>query len=268
LPPLAPRPRQPSQSTQGTDRCATCGAWRHPRRRYNHAGGDFGDESLSSRRVINHGNRDSLFHGPGMAGGLVFAFHKGAVRQFLTTMPGSTSTSTTSTASGTTSHGHRSKSGWQFCQTSRTRSVSSSRASPRSRQYSARRPVDQPINMVVRFDAWSDGLRGPCGRGARVAHGRDAAVDFDRIAQAPASRSGRRRWCRVQHRESRHRVCRSRRPATDQPRSATRRTRVWYTCSRARVVPTALAPQAFPCCSWGRSSWKTSRGATRPIPPP
>ena len=52
---------------------------------YNHAGGDFGDESLYFfDRAINHSNRDSLyFTDQGWAGGLVFDFQESSVRQFL-----------------------------------------------------------------------------------------------------------------------------------------------------------------------------------------
>jgi 1,4-alpha-glucan branching enzyme len=52
---------------------------------YNHAGGDFGDQSLYFfDRAVNHSNNDSLyFTDQGWAGGLVFAFWKREVRQFL-----------------------------------------------------------------------------------------------------------------------------------------------------------------------------------------
>ena len=52
---------------------------------YNHAGGDFGDESLYFfDRAITRSNNDSLyFTDQGWAGGLVFAFWKREIRQFL-----------------------------------------------------------------------------------------------------------------------------------------------------------------------------------------
>jgi 1,4-alpha-glucan branching enzyme len=52
---------------------------------YNHAGGNFGDESLYFfDRAVNRSNNDSLyFTDQGWAGGLVFAFWKREVRQFL-----------------------------------------------------------------------------------------------------------------------------------------------------------------------------------------
>ncbi len=52
---------------------------------YNHAGGDFGDQSLYFfDRAANTSNNDSLyFTDQGWAGGLVFAFWKREVRQFL-----------------------------------------------------------------------------------------------------------------------------------------------------------------------------------------
>src|SRR5262249_51997617 len=52
---------------------------------YNHAGGDFGDQSLYFfDRAANTSNNDSLyFTDQGWAGGLVFAFWKREVRGFL-----------------------------------------------------------------------------------------------------------------------------------------------------------------------------------------
>jgi len=52
---------------------------------YNHAGGDFGDESIYffDRQPIGDNNRSQYFLNVGHAGGLVFAFWKQEVRQFL-----------------------------------------------------------------------------------------------------------------------------------------------------------------------------------------
>ncbi len=52
---------------------------------YNHAGGDFGDQSLYFLdRQVFHSNNDSLyFTDQGLAGGLVFAYWNEGVRQFL-----------------------------------------------------------------------------------------------------------------------------------------------------------------------------------------
>ena len=52
---------------------------------YNHAGGDFGDESLYffDRQKTGNNNDSQYFTDQGWAGGLVFAFWKREVRQFL-----------------------------------------------------------------------------------------------------------------------------------------------------------------------------------------
>jgi 1,4-alpha-glucan branching enzyme len=52
---------------------------------YNHAGGDFGEESLYffDREVTGDNNRSQYFTDQGWAGGLIFAYWKSDVRQFL-----------------------------------------------------------------------------------------------------------------------------------------------------------------------------------------
>ena len=214
---------------------------------YNHAGGDFGDESLYFfDRAINHSNRDSLyFSDQGWAGGLVFVFQEPAVRQFLI-----------DNARFYVDEYHVDGfrydevtvidrfGGWRFCQdlTDTLRFVK-----PGIPQIAEFWSADQSwVSRPTRdggagFDAvWSDGLREAV-RDAltHAAHGRDAAVDFDRVAQALGRPAGfDASWRAVQHLENHDVVYAGH--ADRKPRIAAlgdaTNARSWYARSRARVA--------------------------------
>jgi 1,4-alpha-glucan branching enzyme len=212
---------------------------------YNHAGGGFGDESLYFLDNALPGNdNDSLyFTDQGWAGGLVFAFWKQEVRQFLID-------NARLFLEEYHADGFRydevsvivrsSDDGWRFCQ-DLTRTVRSLR--PADIQIAEHWPVDPRVVEDVGeggagFDAtWNDGVRDSV-RAAlgQAAGGRDIWVDLDRVAANlrlglgfPAA------WSAVQYLESHDEVYGGRSPripALCDPSNG----RSWYARSRARVA--------------------------------
>ncbi len=214
---------------------------------YNHAGGDFGDESLYFfDRAVPRSNNESLyFTDQGWAGGLVFAFWKPEVRQFLID-------NATFYAEEYHADGFRYDEvtvidrfgGWRFCQdlTDTLRFIKPS--IPHIAEF-----WNPDQSWVVRpsrdggagFDAvWSDGLREAVrGAIAQSAHGRDAAVDIDSVATALARPAGfRAAWQAVQHLEN-HDVVYAGHPDR-KPRVAAlgdaTNARSWYARSRSRFA--------------------------------
>src|SRR5262249_9083249 len=214
---------------------------------YNHAGGDFGDESLYFfDRARNRGNNDSLyFTDQEWAGGLVFAFWKREVRQFLID-------NATFYLDEYHADGFRYDEvtvidrfgGWRFCQelTDTVRVV----MPPVPQIAEFWRPdqswVVKPVGEGgAGFDAvWSDRLRGAI-RGviAHAAAGRGAAVNLDVVRGALGRPPGfPAAWRGVQHLENHDLVYAGH---TDRaPRMAalgdSTNARSWYARSRARVA--------------------------------
>jgi 1,4-alpha-glucan branching enzyme len=214
---------------------------------YNHAGGDFGDESLYFfDRAINRGNNDSLyFTDQEWAGGLVFAFWKREVRQFLI-----------DNAKFYLDEYHVDGfrydevtvidrfGGWRFCQdlTDTVRFVAP--GVPQIAEFWRPDPswVIKPAGEGgAGFDAvWSDRLREAI-RGviAQAAGGRDAAVNLDLVRDALGRPPGfPAAWRAVQHLENHDLVYAGH--ADRQPRMAalgdSTNARSWYARSRARVA--------------------------------
>jgi 1,4-alpha-glucan branching enzyme len=214
---------------------------------YNHAGGDFGDESLYFfDRAVNRGNDESLyFTSQGWAGGLVFAFHRPEVRQFLID-------NATFYADEYHVDGFRYDEvtvidrfgGWGLSQ-DLTDTLHFRR--PEAPQIAEYWSADQ--SWVIKptaeggagFDAvWSDRLRGAVRQAlAEAATGRDARVTLDRLRDAldrppgfPAA------WRAVQHLENHDVVYAGH--ADREPRIAAlgdaTNARSWYARSRARVA--------------------------------
>jgi 1,4-alpha-glucan branching enzyme len=214
---------------------------------YNHAGGDFGDESLYFfDRAVFHSNNDSLyFTNEGWAGGLVFAFWKGEVRQFLI-----------DNARFYTDEYHVDGfrydevtvidhfGGWRFCQDLTGTLHFLRPAGPQIAEYWnpdqswVIRPTDQG---GAGFDAvWHDGQREAIrGAIAQAAGGRDARVDLDavrdRLYPPPGFSAA---WRAVQHLEN-HDVLNAghddRKPRIAALGDSTD-ARSWYARSRARVA--------------------------------
>jgi 1,4-alpha-glucan branching enzyme len=214
---------------------------------YNHAGGDFGDQSLYFfDRAVNHSNNDSLyFTDQGWAGGLVFAFWKREVRQFLIG-------NATFYLDEFHADGFRYDEvtvidrfgGWPFCQdlTGTLRFVK-----PGIVQIAEYWQPDQ--SWVVKpvpeggagFDTvWSDSLRGAVRTAiTAAARGRDTFVSLDGLAEAlrrPAALQASRQS--VEHLENHdlvyadHADRQSRIAALGDATNA----RSWYARSRARVA--------------------------------
>ncbi|ACA15655.1 glycoside hydrolase family 13 domain protein [Methylobacterium sp. 4-46] len=216
---------------------------------YNHAGGDFGDESLYFfDRVPQGNNNDSLyFTDRGWAGGLVFAYWNAPVRRFLID-------NAVFLAREFHVDGLRydevsvidAFGGWSFCQdlTAALRG-----AKPSAVQVAEYWAPDQAACVRpaaeggAGFDlVWHAGLRESVRQAlAQAAGGRDADVNLDPVAQALAAWNGLpQRWRAVQMLEN-HDVLlvaheakdrRPRVPAAADPSNA----RSWYARSRSRVA--------------------------------
>jgi 1,4-alpha-glucan branching enzyme len=216
---------------------------------YNHAGGGFDDDSIwfHDREQPGDNNRSLYFTDQGWAGGLVFAYWKSEVRQFLIDNAGffldeyhvdgfRFDEVTVIDRFG----------GWSFLQdltdTLRFRKPQAILIA----EYWA----DQGAVLRVRKDAGAgfdavvaSELRGACRATLQeAARGRDAAVNLDRIATAlyPPFGAG---WRQVQHLENQDIVRRDnttdrapRIPAAADPADA----RSWYATSRARVMNALL----------------------------
>jgi 1,4-alpha-glucan branching enzyme len=209
---------------------------------YNHAGGGFDAESLYFFDEAPRGdNNDSLyFTDQGWAGGLVFAYWKRDVRQFL--IDNAVFLLREYHADGfrydevsvIDRYG-----GWDFC---RDLTATCRVVRPGAIQIAEYWPVNAAVtNATVDggagFDAtWHDGLRDSA-RAAleQAAGGRDARVDMSRVARALAPSSVRDAWRAVQGVEN-HDIVK----AGEHPRVARladpSNARSWYARSRARVA--------------------------------
>jgi 1,4-alpha-glucan branching enzyme len=218
---------------------------------YNHAGGDFGDESLYFfDRAVNRSNNDSLyFTDQGWAGGLVFAFWKAEVRQFLID-------NARFYIGEYHADGFRYDEvtvidrfgGWGFCQNLTDTLHFVEPRIPQIAEFwnpdpsAAIRPTHEG---GAGFDAvWADRLREAV-RGviAQAAAGRDATVNLDRLADALDRPPGFQfAWRVVQHLEN-HDVLYAghddRKPRIAALGDATN-ARSWYARSRARVAMALL----------------------------
>jgi len=214
---------------------------------YNHAGGDFGDESLYFLdRATKRSNNDSLyFTDQEWAGGLVFAFWKREVRQFLID-------NARFYVDEYHADGFRFDEvtvidrvgGWRFCQdlTDTIRFVTPS--IPQIAEFWSPDPswaIKPSREGGAGFDAvWSDRLRGAI-RGviAEAARGRDAVLNLDVVGDAFGRPPGfPAMWRAIQHLENHDVVYASH--ADRQPRIAvlgdSTNARSWYARSRARVA--------------------------------
>ena len=216
---------------------------------YNHAGGDFGDESLYFfDRYKNGDNNNSLyFTGDGWAGGLVFAYWNDGVRQFLINnarfwldeyhVDGFRYDEVTVIDS----HG-----GWNFCQNLTDTLHFEKPAAPQIAEYWkadkswAVRPTGEG---GAGFDlVWDDRLRGAVrGAVAAAAAGRDAFVNLDAVRDRlypPAGFSTA--WRAVTHLENHDLLLPSHSDDDRRPRIAALAdpsdSRSWYARSRARVA--------------------------------
>jgi 1,4-alpha-glucan branching enzyme len=215
---------------------------------YNHAGGDFGDQSLYffDRRPATSNNDSLYFTDQGWAGGLVFAYWNPGVRQFL--IDNATFFLEEYHIDGIRydevsvidSHG-----GWRFCQDlTGTVRYAKPQAIQIAEYWNERQwlSVSRPPEGMG-FDATlADGLRDRL-RAAieQTAGGRDARVDLDGVGEAlrppfgfPAA------WSAVQCVEN-HDLVLADRPAHERhPRVAALAdptdARSWYARSRARVA--------------------------------
>jgi 1,4-alpha-glucan branching enzyme len=218
---------------------------------YNHAGGDFGEESLYFLdRAIPHSNGDSLyFTDQGWAGGLVFAYEQPAVRQFLI-----------DNAAFYIEEYHVDGfrydevtvidrfGGWRFCQDLTNTLHYIKPSIPQIAEYWSMDPswaIKPPTQGGAGFDAvWSDRLRGAVRQViAQAAAGREAPINLDALRDAFARPSGfDASWRAVQHLENHDVVYAGH--ADRLPRIAAlsdaTNARSWYARSRARVAMALL----------------------------
>ncbi|HYB40580.1 MAG TPA: alpha amylase C-terminal domain-containing protein [Candidatus Methylomirabilis sp.] len=214
---------------------------------YNHAGGDFGDESLYFLdRAVDRSNNDSLyFTDQGWAGGLVFAFDRPEVRQFLI-----------DNAKFYVDEYHVDGfrydevtvidrfGGWRCCQDLTDTLHFLKPTIPHIAEYwsSDQSWVIRPTReQGAGFDAvWTSRLRESIRRVvAQAAAGRDAHIDLDDLAGALGRPEGfAAAWPSVQHLEN-HDVVYAGHPDRE-PRIAAlgdaTNARSWYARSRARVA--------------------------------
>ena len=212
---------------------------------YNHAGGDFGTESIYffDRQLPGDQNRSLYFTDQGWAGGLVFAFWKDEVRQFLID-------NATFFLNEYHVDGFRfdevtvidRNGGWRFLQdlTGTLRALKPS--APLIAEYWAdQRPVVRPsADGGAGFDSvLASDLRGAIRAAlADATHGQFGPVDLDRVAatlRAPYAES----WRAVQHLEN-HDVVRVNNESDREPRVPAAADpsdhRSWFARSRSRVA--------------------------------
>jgi 1,4-alpha-glucan branching enzyme len=212
---------------------------------YNHAGGGFDDESMwfHDREAPGDNNRSLYFTDQGWAGGLVYAYWKSEVRQFLIDNAGffydeyHVDGFRFDEVTVIDSHG-----GWSFLQDMTATLQYRKPQSILIAEYWA----DQSSVLRSRNDSGAgfdavvaSGLRGALRQTlSEVAGGRDAPVNLDRIAGALAP-PFRAAWRTVQHLENQDivRVDNTtdrapRVPAAADPTNA----RSWYATSRSRVA--------------------------------
>jgi 1,4-alpha-glucan branching enzyme len=212
---------------------------------YNHAGGGFDDESMwfHDREAPGDNNRSLYFTDQGWAGGLVYAYWKSEVRQFLIDNAGffydeyHVDGFRFDEVTVIDSHG-----GWSFLQdTTATLQYRKPQAILIAEYWADQSSVLRSRNdSGAGFDAVvASGLRGALRQTlAEVAAGRDAPVNLDRIAGALAPPFGQA-WRAVQHLENQdivrvdNQTDRAPRvPAAADPSNA----RSWYATSRSRVA--------------------------------
>lgn len=213
---------------------------------YNHAGGDFGDKSIYffDRQPYNDDNNNSLyFTNHGWAGGLVFAYWKQEVKQFLIDnalfylRECHCDGFRYDEVSVITNEGG--EHGWLFCQyvTDTCRY-----AKPKAIHIAEHWPVEQAIVSATQhggagFDAsQNDGLREAV-RSAigQASVGADAFVDMERIAAHIKSPDLHDGWRAVQCVENHDIVYRDRAPRIAALGDGSN-SRSWYARSRARVA--------------------------------
>jgi 1,4-alpha-glucan branching enzyme len=216
---------------------------------YNHAGGDFGDESLYflDRQELGDQNRSLYFTDQGWAGGLVFAYWKREVRQFLVD-------NAVTLMREYHLDGFRfddvtvidRNGGWVFLQdlTDTLRFVKPE-ALLIAEYWADQRAVVRPrAEGGAGFDAVvASDLRGAIRHAlGQAAQGREGAVDFDRVAAALSPAHGAA-WRSVQHLEN-HDVVRINNETDREPRipalADASNPRSWYARSRSRVATSLL----------------------------
>ena len=238
---------------------------------YNHAGGTLDDQSLYyyDRQPRGDDNRSLYFTDQGWAGGKVFAYWKQEVRQFLI-----------DNASYFLRECHCDGfrydevtvidrfGGWNFCQ-----NLTDTVHFVKDQSIHIAEFWMQDQSWVIKptpaggagFDAvWSDRLRGAV-RGAigQASGGSGAAISFDAIHDATYPPPGfSAAWRSIIHLENHDIVFEGNGQRVARLADGND-TRSWYARSRSRVATGLLmtAPE-FPCCSWAKSSWKTSPGTT------
>lgn len=215
---------------------------------YNHAGGDFGDESLYffDRAVTGDNNASLYFTDKGWAGGLVFAFWNAGVRKFLVD-------NAVSLIDEFHIDGLRYDEvsvidrfgGWPFCQdlTAAVRNAKGSAVQIAEYwgddQTYAVRPTSQG---GAAFDlVWHSALREAVRDALRAAaSGRDASVDLDRVADALEGSGFDAPWRRVDMLENHDTLLASHEAKDIRPRVPREADpsdpRSWYARSRARVA--------------------------------
>lgn len=213
---------------------------------YNHAGGDFGDESLYffDREPTGDNNRSQYFTDQGWAGGLVFAFWKQEVRQFL--IDNGSFFYNEYHVDGfrfdevTVIDGHG---GWPFCQDLTSTLHFAKPSGPLIAEYwrDDQSHVVKPREQGgAGFDAvWSAGLRGAIREVlGQAAAGASARMNLDGLRSNLYPPFGDA-WRAVQHLEN-HDVVRINNGTDRQPRIAAAadpsNSRSWYARSRSRVA--------------------------------
>ena len=212
---------------------------------YNHAGGDFGNESIYflDRQPVGDQNRSLYFTDQGWAGGLVFAFWKHEVRQFLID-------NAVFLAREYHVDGFRfdevtvidRNGGWSFLQDLTDTIRFAKPAAPLIAEYWA----DQGAVVRSRADGGAgfdsvvaSGLREAIRHAvSQAAHGAGGPVDFSRVAALLRPEHGAA-WRTVQHLEN-HDVVRVNNDSDREPRIAAladaSNPRSWYGRSRSRVA--------------------------------
>jgi 1,4-alpha-glucan branching enzyme len=216
---------------------------------YNHAGGDFGDESVYFLDLLPRGDQnDSLyFTDRAWAGGLGFAYWNAGVRQFLID-------NAASFLAEYHVDGFRYDEvsviddfgGWSFCQ-DLSRTVRFAKASAVQIAEFWKPSQDWAVRPIAfngaGFDlVWHDGIRETV-RGAilQAAGGHDAAINLDRVCDALRPPAGfDAAWRAVQMLENHDGLLIDHAPHDQRPRIAKiahwNNPRSWYARSRARVA--------------------------------
>ncbi|HEY6329300.1 MAG TPA: alpha-amylase family glycosyl hydrolase, partial [Blastocatellia bacterium] len=212
---------------------------------YNHAGGGFDDDSIYfyDREANGNNNNSQFFTDQGWAGGLLFAYWKQEVRQFLIDnavqlaneyhLDGFRYDEVSVITSNSTN-------GWGFCQ-DLTGTLRSDR--PPAIQIAEHWPVDPSVvagkdSGGAGFDStWADGLRDNIRQAiSQAAAGAQSYVDMDSIASNLRGQvDTNQQWKAVQYIESHDEVYVGR--SARMPRLADgSNSRSWYARSRSRVA--------------------------------